>query len=72
MFVLDDKELADLTGAKIRRLQIQNLRDNDIPFTEGIDGKPKVLHSVLIEKALGGFKGKQKKQKQPDFSKVNF
>jgi hypothetical protein len=71
MFVLNDNELYELTGAKIRRLQIENLRQNDIPYTEGVDGKPRVLHSVLIEKAMGGFKSKAK-VKKPDFSKVNF
>lgn len=71
MIVLSDQELVELTGAKIRRLQIDNLRENDIPYTVGIDGRPKVLHSVLIEKAMNGFKNKAK-VKKPDFSKVNF
>jgi hypothetical protein len=70
MFVLNDEELTELTGAKIRRLQIQNLRDNGIPFTLGIDGKPRVLHSVLSD-FVSGFKAKVK-VKKPDFSKVNF
>lgn len=70
MFVLDDNELYELTGAKVRKLQIQNLRDNGIPFTIGIDGKPRVVHSVLSD-ALNNFKAKAK-VKRPDFSKVNF
>jgi hypothetical protein len=35
-----------------------------------VDGKPRVLHSVLND-AVSGFKAKAK-AKKPDFSKVNF
>lgn len=71
MFILDENEMYELTGAKRRELQMENLRENDIPYTVGIDGKPRVLHSALLEKALNGFKAKAK-MKKPDFSKVNF
>jgi hypothetical protein len=69
MFVLSRQELEDLTGAKIKRLQIDNLRENGIPFTIGVDGWPRVRHDSLNQ---AEYKFKPKLVKKPDFSKVNF
>jgi hypothetical protein len=69
MFVLSRQELEDLTGAKIKRLQIENLRENGIPFTIGVDGWPRVRHDSLN---YSGNNFKPKLVKKPDFSKVNY
>ena len=44
---LSDDELAQLTGRKIRRLQIEALRLMGVPFRINLAGRPVVCRSAL-------------------------
>lgn len=45
---LDDKELVELTGRKLRRLQIDALKRMLIPFHVNAIGRPVVTRSAII------------------------
>lgn len=69
MFVLKPKEIREITGTPNKEEQIRNLRENGIPFTIDINGRPKVPYS-LYENALLGGKTK-KKIKEPEYSNLD-
>jgi hypothetical protein len=73
MLVLTDQELKDLTGTNVKAKQIENLKENGIPHTIGVDGRARVISSVLTQVLMcttpGGLM--KKKNKEPDFSKLN-
>lgn len=45
---LDDDELAELTGRKLRRLQIDALRSMLIPFRVNAIGRPVVTRAAIV------------------------
>lgn len=45
---LDDDELAELTGRKVRRLQIEALRRMLIPFHVNAIGRPVVTRAAIL------------------------
>lgn len=47
MLTLDKYELAELTGTRRTKVQIEWLRSNGIPFLVGVDDKPKVLRTTI-------------------------
>ncbi|SCX92302.1 protein of unknown function [Nitrosospira sp. Nl5] len=49
MFLTPD-EIAKLTGRKVRRLQVEQLRTMGIPFYVNAVGRPVVVRSILESK----------------------
>lgn len=47
---LTPEEIAELTGRKLRRLQVEQLRTMGIPFYVNAVGRPVVVRSVLENK----------------------
>jgi hypothetical protein len=54
---LTPEEIAELTGRKIRRLQIEQLRNMAIPFYVNAIGRPVVVRSII--------EGKKETQQRP-------
>lgn len=65
---LTEEELRELTGAKNKSLQIEQLCIQGIPYTVNRTGHPRVMREVLVSLYIGN---KRVRHNQPNFEALN-